>query len=104
MTADKVPASVELVSPYNEYPVGLKGCQDGIERCKYGPSLDTVAPGSNLEVEVGGGNGEICEEHVGHICVVVLPGVHDDVIYPDLGEGVRDQAPTSRTEVAPRRC
>lgn len=54
--------------------------EDAVESSQDGARLDAVAPGPDAEVHVGVRDLEVLEEHVGQHRVVVLAGVHDDVL------------------------
>ena len=53
--------------------------------------LDSVAAGAHSQMHVGVGDGQVREEHVGHLDVIVLAGVHDDVLVTGPGECVGDR-------------
>ena len=64
--------------------------EDGVHRREHGAGLDPVGAGADAEVDVGGRDVEILEEDVGHVGVVVLARVDDDVLVARGGHRVGD--------------
>ena len=46
-----------------------------------------MAPRAHAQVHVGPRQAQLDEEHLGHALVIVLPGVHDPLIVPQLRQG-----------------
>jgi hypothetical protein len=74
----------------DEHPVGLLAVQHRVERREHRAGLHAVAAGADAEVDVGVRDAEAGEEDVGEVRVVMLPGVHDDVLVLSPGEGRGD--------------
>src|SRR5207237_3771790 len=66
------------------HPVRLVLVEYGVHRGQHRAGLDTVAAGPDAQVDVRVRDPQVGEEHVGHVLVVVLPGVHDHVLVPML--------------------
>ena len=60
--------------------IGAAAREDLFEAGQHLAGLAPVAPWPHAEIERGGGNRELVEEDVGHVSVVVLAGVDDDVL------------------------
>ena len=65
-----------------ENPVGTVREEGVLQSSEHGAGLIAVRAAADGQVLVGGRNVQVSEEHVGQIGVVVLTGVHDDVLMP----------------------
>ena len=64
----------------HQHQVGAELGQDRLEPLHHGRRLLGVRARAHPEVVVGRGNPQVLEEEVRHVRVVVLTGVHDDVL------------------------
>ena len=64
----------------DQHPVGALLVEHGVERGEHGAGLHAVAARADAEVDVRVRDAQVGEEDVGHARVVVLAGVHDDVL------------------------
>ncbi|CAM5640139.1 hypothetical protein SMICM304S_08124 [Streptomyces microflavus] len=76
--------------PVDQDPVRPLVLQHLVHRGEHRSGLHPVAPRAHAQVHIGGGDAESVEEHVGQIGVVVLTGVHDDVLMRGAGESRGD--------------
>ena len=77
LTAASAQATVLLTSPKTTVAAGRSFEQVGLVPLEDPRGLGAVASGAHLQMDVGRGDAELVEEHVGHRLVVVLAGVDD---------------------------
>ena len=88
MTADKVPAMVGVGVAIDQHPVGGEALKNRVELFEHPPGHHPVRAATDPQVHVGVRDAELDEERVGHVHVVVLPGVDDLVVDAGRVEGL----------------
>src|SRR6185437_2297816 len=75
----------------HQHPVGLEVETGPLEALHHRRGLFRVTCGPDLEIDRGRGDLELLEEAVGHERVVMLAGVHDEMLHTlPLAEGMGD--------------